>query len=108
MVRKMLAKILTRLGCSVTEADDGQTAIDIISENLQGGVGKAGGGSLHVPFDLILMDSVMPRVSGEQATKIIKHKLGFSNPIIGVTGNILPSDTAGWSDCSLCCVTCHC
>ena len=48
-----------------------------------------------MPYDLILMDSNMPRVSGPEATEVIVRHLGFINPVVGVTGSVLPSDVTG-------------
>ena len=104
MVRKMLSNVLKRLGCNVTQASDGQEAIDIVRTRLGADLeakivagiehdDKEGRVMRDMPFDLILMDSVMPRVSGVNATEIIIKNLGFTNTVIGVTGNILPADT---------------
>jgi CheY-like chemotaxis protein len=41
--------------------------------------------------DAILMDYVMPRLSGPDATKELRER-GFNGMIIGVTGNALPED----------------
>lgn len=90
MVRKMLVKVLKSLGSIVDEASDGQEAINITSNKLGEDAKEPPG----MPFDLILMDSVMPRVSGLEATKVIVKNLKFTNPVIGVTGNILPDDTS--------------
>lgn len=42
-------------------------------------------------YDVILMDSMMPNMEGPEATKEI-IKLGYSGPIIGVTGNAMQLD----------------
>ena len=42
-------------------------------------------------YDAILMDYVMPKMNGPDATKAIRQ-LGYTGPIIGVTGNALPED----------------
>jgi CheY-like chemotaxis protein len=47
-----------------------------------------------MPYDLVMMDSVMPRVSGLTATQTIRH-MGFHGLIVGVTGNVLPEDITG-------------
>jgi CheY-like chemotaxis protein len=43
------------------------------------------------PFDFILMDTHMPMLEGPEATHRIRQ-LGFTNPIIGVTGNLADVD----------------
>jgi CheY-like chemotaxis protein len=107
MVRKMLAQMLRRLGCVVDEARDGQVAIDIIPDKLSGNEEveavkveeqkkeKDKEGAAAMPYDVILMDSVMPRVTGPEATEVIVQQLGFTNLLVGVTGNILPTDVTG-------------
>ena len=113
MVRKMLVKVLIMLGSQVDEACDGEVAIDMVRAKLlgakkeeavaveEGGQESAGKeraqAAAAMPYDLILMDSLMPRVSGLQATHTIVQELGFTNVVVGVTGNILPADTRGTS-----------
>jgi CheY-like chemotaxis protein len=38
------------------------------------------------------MDSLMPNMNGIDATRIIIKELKFPNPVIAVTGNMLPED----------------
>lgn len=78
MVRKMTMKLLESMGCAITEASDGEVAVQIIRS------GKK--------FDVILMDNEMPRMQGSQATKIIRDELRFKGLIVGVTGNALDAD----------------
>ncbi len=67
--RIMLGKLLSGWGYLVSEADDGQTAIDLVCER---------------PYDLILMDVRMVKVSGIEALEEIK-KYNPSIPIIIIT-----------------------
>jgi len=50
-VRLILNAILTQAGYSVTEAEDGQEALDILADR---------------KFDLMILDLMMPRVTGEE------------------------------------------
>jgi hypothetical protein len=45
------------------------------------------------PYDVILMDSVMPNMDGPTAVQIIRE-MGHKGPILGVTGNTLPEQIA--------------
>ena len=54
--RLMLRTMLEGWGYRVSEADDGQKAVEYIREE---------------PFDLVLMDLRMPKLSGIEATKAI-------------------------------------
>jgi signal transduction histidine kinase/CheY-like chemotaxis protein len=44
-------------------------------------------------YCMILMDNVMPKMDGPTAVREIRS-MGYTGPIIGVTGNTLPSDVA--------------
>eukprot|EP00604_Paraphysomonas_vestita_P004444 CAMPEP_0174825352 /NCGR_PEP_ID=MMETSP1107-20130205/42674_1 /TAXON_ID=36770 /ORGANISM="Paraphysomonas vestita, Strain GFlagA" /LENGTH=595 /DNA_ID=CAMNT_0016056885 /DNA_START=1361 /DNA_END=3146 /DNA_ORIENTATION=- len=80
--RKIVRRILKIDGYTdVDEAKDGVECIEMVSS--------------HPPnepwYDLILMDYEMPRMNGPSATSRLRE-LGYTMPIIGVTGNILNSD----------------
>jgi CheY-like chemotaxis protein len=49
-------------------------------------------------FDAILMDSVMPVMTGPEATVRIRA-LGYTGLILGVTGNALPEDIEMFTKC---------
>ena len=78
--RKMLSRILTNAGFACTQASDGSAGLEMVVANPDA-------------FDLILMDFEMPVMDGPTATKAIREA-GYKKPIIGVTGNVLPTDTA--------------
>ena len=84
LVRKMAMKLLRSLGHSCDEADDGDVAVSLVRAN----------GS----YDMILMDNQMPRMTGEEATRIIRKELNFAGMIFGVTGNALAEDIQSFID----------
>jgi signal transduction histidine kinase/CheY-like chemotaxis protein len=82
--RKMLYKLLTEVGHTCEEADDGVNAVKAVKEKMTAESGKK-------YYDAILMDFVMPNMDGPTATKEIRN-LGYTWPIFAVTGNGLQSD----------------
>jgi CheY-like chemotaxis protein len=102
MNRKMLCRVLLAAGYKCEEASDGIEAVRKIETSLQKLSQTHYNSDLNIPTDLnrqnksikynaILMDYMMPNMDGPTATREIK-KLGFSGPIIGVTGNGLQED----------------
>lgn len=73
--------LLAKLGCRVEVANDGLEGVERSAKD---------------PFDLILMDWHMPRMSGIQATRAIRHreeKEGLPRiPIVAMTGNAMRGD----------------
>ena len=68
--------------CTILEADDGTTALDVMrSESEAGRV-----------IDLVLMDYVMVRMDGPEAVQRMRADLGYRGVVIGITGNALPED----------------
>jgi PAS domain S-box-containing protein len=72
MNRVLARTILTQYGASITEAEDGAKAIEILRSQ---------------KFDLILMDIQMPVKDGIEATKYIRENLDTTTPIIAMTAN---------------------
>ena len=85
MIRKMLIKMMNSFGHLCEEADDGDTAVKLVRTK--------------PPFDLILMDNQMPRMTGQDAARIIRNELKFQGIILGVTGNVLPEDIQAFIEC---------
>jgi len=81
--RKMLCRLLTAKGSTCYQAEDGQQAIDVYRALMDKGES----------VDTILMDFEMPVMNGPTATRELR-KLGCNILIIGVTGNVLPSDVS--------------
>lgn len=69
--RRKMAAILKRLGCRVVEAEDGSQAIELARAE---------------PPDLIVMDVMMPVMSGLEALKILRTDARFgATPVIMLT-----------------------
>ena len=74
--QRFIAMLLTRMGATVTIAENGGQAVE-----------KA----LEHDFDLILMDMQMPVMDGLQATRLLREK-GYAKPIVALTANAFSSD----------------
>lgn len=86
--RDILRELLEAAGHRVTEAADGQQAINYAT---------------HEKFDLILMDISMPKADGTTATREIRaSKTGsFQTPIIAVTAHNLPSEIVSFREAGM-------
>ncbi len=74
-LNRLLAKtILTGYGARITEAENGQIAVDMM---------RKGG------FDLVLMDIQMPVMDGIKATQIIRAEIDDSIPILALSANAI-------------------
>jgi len=75
--------MLVKLGHQVDVARHGGEAIEKLSRN---------------PYDLVLMDCLMPEMDGFEATRIIRDPnskvLNHDIPVIAMTGNALPDARA--------------
>eukprot|EP00977_Amphora_coffeiformis_P004026 scaffold804_cov165-Amphora_coffeaeformis.AAC.5 len=81
--RKLLCRLLANKGHVCDEAENGLLAVEMVKQ------AEAAGN----PYDSVLMDYEMPKLSGPEAAKQIRE-LGFDVDIIGVTGNVLHDDVA--------------
>lgn len=70
----LASSIIERTGASITEADNGSAAIDLLQKK---------------SFDIILMDLHMPGMNGFETTKYIRENLGLAIPIIAITANVI-------------------
>ncbi|QWR76574.1 response regulator [Candidatus Magnetomonas plexicatena] len=79
LTNRVVAKgIMKKHGYSITEAEDGQQAVKILSEGL---------------FDIVLMDVQMPVMDGFEATKIIKSTDSTRHiPVIAMTAHAMKED----------------
>lgn len=87
LTRKLLSKILIGKGFHVHCAVDGQSCLDMME------TAEAQGSSVSYNnlYDVIIMDSSMPRMSGNETCKVLREK-GFKGMICGVTGNTTQKD----------------
>jgi CheY-like chemotaxis protein len=86
--RRLQSQLLTYFGLVVSGAAGGASAVE-----------KAAAAELHgSPFDLVLMDIVMPDMDGWAATAALRAG-GFKGGIIAVTGNV---DEGSRERCFLC------
>ena len=105
--RKMLSRLLTREHHMVTEASDGNEAVQLVKRALDAhnharttttptvtatgtetvpAIERTPSSLVPPPlFDLILMDYYMPKMIGPDATSAIR-KLGYTGKILGVSG----------------------
>ena len=81
--RKMMNRLLTRKGYICYEAEDGTNAVDLVAESMLP--------TSTLSYELIIMDNIMPKLSGPLATTSIRM-MGYIGVVIGVTGNALPED----------------
>ncbi|MBT8348452.1 MAG: response regulator, partial [Sulfurovum sp.] len=78
--QKVLLSLLQHSGMSISIANNGQEAVDMVKEN-------------KVRFDLVLMDINMPIMDGYTATQMIRLDSQFdSMPIVSFTALVLESE----------------
>ena len=88
-IRSILMDMLSDTGLSLDEAQDGHQAVALCTQN---------------PYALVLMDLLMPVMSGLEATVLIRQLPGMEHaPILALTGNSNVADRiqcleAGMSD----------
>jgi CheY-like chemotaxis protein len=75
--QKLAQAVLGEEGFEVTLAENGQVAVDTLREKI---------------VDFVLMDIQMPVMDGYQATKMIRHDLKISTPIIAMTANAMAGE----------------
>ena len=76
--QKLAMRVLNKLGYDPKLANNGKEAVEMQSEK---------------PFDLILMDMLMPEMDGLQATRTIRASEEIQQPqIVAMTANALPED----------------
>jgi signal transduction histidine kinase/DNA-binding response OmpR family regulator len=80
--RRLIARLLTRLGLDVIAASNGKEAIQLCIE--------------HQP-NLVLLDIQMPEIDGVEAFKKLRA-LGFNQPIFALTANAMAHEISEYID----------
>ena len=91
IVRRMVesrANVAIFAGCSILEADDGRTALDVMRSEM------AAGRVIH----LVLMDFIMVHMNGPEAVQKMREEIGYDGIVVGITGNALPDDLTYFKD----------
>lgn len=80
-IRRLVKLLLKREGLGCETAEDGQEACDAVLQARQAGQ----------PYDLVLMDMQMPRMTGYDATRHLRRR-GIQIPIVAVTAQAMATD----------------
>jgi DNA-binding response OmpR family regulator len=71
VVRRIVTVKLSGLGCEIEEAEDGREALELLEEEAP---------------DLLITDSLMPRMNGLQLVRSVRESEGFAGlPVIMLT-----------------------
>lgn len=107
LTRKLMSRMLARIGCKVTTAENGEIALDLILNGLlqratpssedtgSGGLSLEGVPSSAMGdeyrYAVVFLDNQMPVLSGLEAVAKLRA-MGRKDFVVGVTGNALLSD----------------
>jgi PAS domain S-box-containing protein len=86
MNRYVVHLSLQALNCTISEAEDGKQALDLLKTQ---------------KFDLIFMDIQMPVLDGIEATRIIRDELRLDTPIIALTANAFRHNVAKYMEAGM-------
>ncbi len=87
--QRLISFILKKAGAEVFVVDNGQSAVDFALAAERGRLNRAN--DPDGPFDIILMDMLMPVLDGCQATQRLRQA-GYQRPIIALTANAMKED----------------
>lgn len=80
-IRFLSQRLLSKAGASVSEAEDGQHAIELVQQATQD----------NEPFQLILLDMQMPKLDGYSTARKLRE-LGYGYPIVALTADAMQGD----------------
>jgi len=93
LTRRLMERMLQRIGCMVTTAENGQLALDMINENRNHH-------STPSNYDVVFLDNQMPVMSGVAMVKKLRE-MGRTDFIVGITGNALKEDQVEYMEAGL-------
>jgi signal transduction histidine kinase/CheY-like chemotaxis protein len=88
LTRKLMSRMMARLGCVVEEAENGQMFLDVA-------LGNEAEGRPPKHFDIVTLDNAMPVMTGEEAIKHFR-RAGRKDLVVGATGNALKGDQTSY------------
>lgn len=80
--RKLLFKTISGMCTSVEQASDGGMAVSMVMA----------ANDNNAPYDVIFMDSIMPKMNGVVASSILRSQCHFRGLIVGVTGAVAQAE----------------
>jgi signal transduction histidine kinase/CheY-like chemotaxis protein len=80
-IRFLARHMLELAGASITTADDGEEAIDMVRQAQAN----------NTPFDAILLDMQMPRLDGYDTVKALRS-MGITTPVVALTASAMEGD----------------
>lgn len=110
LTRKLMSRMLTRLGCKVNTAENGEIALDLIlnpnSRPTPSSEDTGSGGLLpsdvsesgdEPRYAVVFLDNQMPIMSGLDVVRNLRRR-GRKDFVVGVTGNALLTDQHEYLD----------
>ncbi|KAJ3743690.1 Tco5, signal transduction HAMP domain histidine kinase [Lentinula detonsa] len=101
LTRTLMKRMLERIGCDVTTAENGDLALKIILAPDSDGESTQESSTSDQPLDykfhIIFLDNQMPVLSGVKAIAKLRE-LGRRDFVVGVTGNALVTDQREYLD----------
>lgn len=97
--RKIVCRALRSRGFECAEARDGQECIKMVRNLANTSISSAASPSdeTAIEFECIIMDFEMPVLNGPDATVALRD-MGFTRPIVGLTGNVMQEDIQHFLD----------